>query len=108
MSLAQGKFPSHIFTMDVIFITTFYCILHDVALPNFGLLIKKRICSWRSKFFSLRVDPYLEELYHSSKNGETVPRTDFVNMGDSFFRSARERERERERRNVAAMSYVRR
>ena len=27
------------------------------ASPKWGLLLKERICSWKSKFFPLRVDP---------------------------------------------------
>ena len=30
--------------------------LSEVALPNWGLLLKERTCSWKSKFFPLRVD----------------------------------------------------
>ena len=31
--------------------------LDSIALPKWGLLLKKGICSLKSKFFSLRVDP---------------------------------------------------
>ena len=32
------------------------------ALPKWGLVLKERICSYRSKFFPLRVDPHSERL----------------------------------------------
>ena len=35
--------------------------LADTAFPNWGLLLKERICSKRSKFFSLRVNPSREK-----------------------------------------------
>ena len=36
------------------------CLPGRIDPSKMGLLLKKRICSWRSKFFSLRFDPFLE------------------------------------------------
>ena len=34
--------------------------MNNKALTTWGLLLKERICSYRSKFFPLRVDPPIE------------------------------------------------
>ena len=33
----------------------------DITLPNWGLFLKERICSWKTKFFSFRPDSYSEK-----------------------------------------------
>ena len=47
---------------SAIFILTFFL--------NGGLLLKEKICSYRSKFFPLRVDPIFKRLYFPGKQTE--------------------------------------
>ena len=34
--------------------------LDNITLPNWGLLLKERICSYENRLFSLVVDPHLQ------------------------------------------------
>ena len=51
--------PTPFFPRGTSFVTLFAS-LDEKALFKEGLLLKERICSCRSKFFLLRVDPYLD------------------------------------------------
>ena len=48
---------SPIFIKEDNFCDFLLAFLGDEALPNRGLLLQERICSCRSKFFPVRVDP---------------------------------------------------
>ena len=44
------------FTIGNNFSDFLFAFLNNAALSHYGLLLKERICSYGSKFFSLRVD----------------------------------------------------
>ena len=48
-------------------------LFHIAFLLSEGQLLKERICSSRSKFFPIRVDPFLSCLYEGTGRGIALP-----------------------------------
>ena len=61
-------------------------IFASLKLLNRGVLLKKRICSCRSKFFPLRVDPFSEVLFRSGKQRRTHSCCPWIKMAEKHGR----------------------
>ena len=70
---------SAIFTTGGNFCDFLFASLEEGALSNSGLLLKKRICSMMSKFFSFRVDSNSKG--RQNENGRVAsPESEFIQL----------------------------